>query len=256
MKKLIFSIFLISFSLLSYGQKESTFQSGEFLKFRLHYGFINAGFATLEVKEVEANNQKMYRFIGNGYSTGMTRMFFKVNDLYESYIDKNTGKTYRFIRKINEGGYTKNQEGFFDQTTKTVLVKNYKEKTEKTFQVSDNIQDILSAFYFLRNYPNIDKMKMGDSITVDLFFDDEINHFKLKFLGREIIETEFGNINTMIFKPLVQSGRVFKEQESVTVWISDDSNKIPLRIKAALKVGSLKADLASYKGLKYPLKTK
>jgi hypothetical protein len=58
----------------------------------------------------------------------------------------------------------------------------------------------------------------------------------------------------MIFRPLVQSGRVFKEEESLTVWISDDENKIPMRIKASLAVGSLKADLDSFKGLKIHLK--
>ena len=58
----------------------------------------------------------------------------------------------------------------------------------------------------------------------------------------------------MIFKPYVFSGRVFKEQESVTVWISDDDNKIPLRIQADLLVGSIKADLESYKGVRFPLK--
>jgi hypothetical protein len=52
----------------------------------------------------------------------------------------------------------------------------------------------------------------------------------------------------------VQAGRVFKEDESLTVWISDDENKIPIRLKASLAVGSLKADIESFKGLKTPLK--
>jgi hypothetical protein len=56
----------------------------------------------------------------------------------------------------------------------------------------------------------------------------------------------------MILRPLVQSGRVFKEEESLTVWISDDDNKLPIRIKASLAVGSLKADLEGFKGLKNP----
>jgi hypothetical protein len=60
----------------------------------------------------------------------------------------------------------------------------------------------------------------------------------------------------MIFRPLVQSGRVFKEEESLTVWISDDDNKIPLSIKASLAVGSIKADLDAFKGLKYSFKVK
>jgi hypothetical protein len=89
-----------------------------------------------------------------------------------------------------------------------------------------------------------------------MFFDEETTKFKLKFIGREDITTKFGTIATMVFRPLVQSGRVFKEQESVTVWISDDDNKIPLRIQASLAVGSIKADLDAFKGLKNPFKVK
>ncbi|HSN49326.1 MAG TPA: DUF3108 domain-containing protein, partial [Flavobacterium sp.] len=85
-------------------------------------------------------------------------------------------------------------------------------------------------------------------------FDDETTKFRLKFLGRENIRTKFGVVQTMVFRPLVQSGRVFKEEESLTIWISDDDNKLPLRIKASLAVGSLKADLEAFKGLKYPFK--
>ena len=89
-----------------------------------------------------------------------------------------------------------------------------------------------------------------------MFFDDEITKFKLKFLGREDIDTKFGTVPTMIFRPLVQSGRVFKEEESLTVWISDDDNKIPVRIKANLAVGSIKADLDGFKGLRNSFKIK
>ncbi len=91
-------------------------------------------------------------------------------------------------------------------------------------------------------------------MAIDMFFDDETTKFRLKFLGRENIRTKFGVVQTMIFRPLVQSGRVFKEEESLTIWISDDDNKLPLRIKASLAVGSIKADLEAFKGLKYPFK--
>lgn len=75
-------------------------------------------------------------------------------------------------------------------------------------------------------------------------------------MGREDITTKFGVVSSMIFRPLVQSGRVFKEQESLTVWVSDDDNRLPIRIKADLAVGSLKADLDSFKGLKASFKIK
>jgi hypothetical protein len=180
----------------------------------------------------------------------MSRFFFKVDDLYESYFDKVTGNPYKYVRKINEGGYTKNQEGFFNQASDRVLVKDYDNKTERTFVIPNNTQDIVSTFYYLRNYPTINKLKVGESVSIDMFFDEETTKFKLKFIGREDLNTKFGVIPTMIFRPLVQSGRVFKEQEALTVWISDDDNKIPVRIQASLTVGSIKADLDGFKGLK------
>jgi hypothetical protein len=255
MKKILF--ILLFFSTVSFNtQNPEAYDTGEWFKFRIHYGFINAGYATLEVKEAVKSNKKVYHAIGKGYTVGMSRFFFKVDDNYESYFDKTTNKPYQFVRKIDEGGYTKNQEGFFNQDNNTVLVKDYKKKKESTFPVTENVQDILSTFYFLRNHPNINKLKVGESIVVDMFFDDEIYKFKLKFIGREDLKTKFGTVPSMIFRPLVQSGRVFKEEESLTVWISDDDNKVPLRIKASLAVGSLKADLDGFKGLKNPFVVK
>jgi len=255
MKKIIIFL-LVIFTLGFDTQKEEAFSGGEYLKFRLHYGLLNAGYATLEVKDEMLNAVPVYHVVGKGFSTGVTKFFFNVEDVYESYIDKNSRNPYRYIRKINEGGYIKNQEGIFNQKTNKILVKDYKRKTEKSFDFPKNAQDILSSFYYLRNYPNIDKMKEGDSIVIDMFFDNETTKFKLKLVGREDIKTKFGLVSSMIFRPLVQSGRIFKEEESLTIWISDDYNKIPLRIKATLLVGSLKADLEEYKGLNNPFKLK
>lgn len=234
-------------------KRETAFDIGEWFKFRVHYGVVNAGYATLEVQDAVKNNIKVYHAIGKGYSTGMTRFFFKIEDLYESYFDKETGKPYQYVRKINEGGFSKNEEGFFDPDSNKVLVKDYQEKSNKSFVLPENTQDMVSAFYYLRNHPAVDVIKEGQSIDIDMFFDNQTTKFKLKYIGKEDLNTKFGTIPTMVFRPLVQSGRVFKEEESLTVWISDDKNKIPLRIKAALVVGSIKADLDDYRGLKYSL---
>ncbi|MEQ3662827.1 MAG: DUF3108 domain-containing protein [Flavobacterium sp.] len=249
-------ILLLFITTNSFVIQEDSYTTGEFIKLRIHYGLVNAGYATLEVKEAVKNNKKVHHVVGRGYTVGMAKFFFEVNDDYQSYFDKTTNKPYQFLRKIDEGGYTKHQEGFFNQEDNTVLVKDYKKKTEKTFSVTEDVQDIVSAFYYLRNHPKIDKLKEGESIYIDMFFDDEITKFKLKFLGREDIKTKFGKVSCMIFRPYVQAGRVFKEDESLTVWISDDENKIPIRLKASLAVGSLKADIDSFKGLKSTLKVK
>ncbi len=253
MKKLL--LLLLVFVAVSFDtQREDAFKVGEWFKFRIHYGIIDAGYATLEVKESIKENKKVFHAVGKGYTVGMAKMFFKVDDNYESYFDKLTSKPYQYVRKIDEGGYTKNQEGFFNQDTNKILVKDYKNNTEKTLSVTENVQDIVSTFYYLRNHPAVDKIKVGEYIAVDMFFDDEITKFKLKFLGRTEIDTKFGKVPTMIFRPIVQSGRVFKEEESLTVWITDDDNKVPIRIKASLAVGSIKADLDAFKGLKNSFK--
>lgn len=255
MKKLfLLCIFIVVVGFTT--KKDSAFNVGERFVFKVSYGFLNAGYASLEVKEAKLNNKNIYHVIGKGYTTGMSRLFFKVDDTYESFIDKETGNPYQYVRKVDEGGYTQNEEGFFNQTENKILIKDYKHNTEKSFNIPENTQDILSSFYYLRNFPNIDKIKVGESVAIDMFFDEKTTKFKLKFLGREDIRTNFGVVSTMIFRPLVLSGRIFKEEESVTVWITDDANKVPIRIKASLLVGSLKADLDSFKGLKYPFKVK
>ncbi len=112
MKKII--LLLLFVTTVSFdSQKEDAFGVGEWFKFRIHYGFVNAGFATLEVKEATVNSKKVFHVIGRGYTTGMSRFFFKVDDLYESYIDKDTRNPYQFVKKINEGGYTKKSGRFF-----------------------------------------------------------------------------------------------------------------------------------------------
>ncbi|SDX97639.1 Protein of unknown function [Lutibacter oricola] len=233
-------------------ENDLAFKGGEWLKYRMSYSnFLNAGYSTIDVKEIKKNGKPAFHINGKGKSTGLVSVFFKVKDNYQTFISKETLKPYRFIRKINEGGYTKDKEIFFDHQKKEATVKNHKHNTEKKYPISSNIQDILSSMYFLRNQ-DLTNLKVGQEIELKMFFDQEINNFKLQFIGKEVIKTKFGKVSTLKFKPLVQAGRVFKEKESVTVWISNDKNKVPLKIKASLAVGSLRADLDKFKGLAHP----
>jgi hypothetical protein len=132
--KRIALLLLVFITTNSFVKKEDAFTTGEWFKLRIHYGVINAGYASVEIKEAVKNNKKVHHVIGKGWTVGMAKFFFKVEDDYQSYFDKETGKPYHFVRKIDEGGYTKNQEGFFNQNNNTVLVKDHKNKTEKHFQ--------------------------------------------------------------------------------------------------------------------------
>lgn len=251
MKKCLFLLvaFLISTSCLFAQTLPKAFDTGEFLKFRISYGLLNAGIATLKLTDTVHNGSPVYHAKGIGYTTGVPKVFFKVYDNYESYFEKKEVIPHRFIRKIDEGGYTKDQDGSFNYKTMKVFVNDKEKKTKKEFPIVHDVQDIVSAFYYLRKYPGLNSLKQGESIEIDMFFDGEVFKFKLKYLGEEILKTNFGKVKTLKFRPYVMAGRVFKEKESLTVWVTADSNKVPIRIKASLAVGSLKADLEEYKNL-------
>ncbi len=249
MKKITLLFFTILFSLtISSQKKKQVFKEGEWLRFKMSYsGFLKAGNATLAVDKDTLNGKEVFHVTGKGWTTGIIKWFFKVNDDYQSYIDIETGKPYLFKRKINEGGHSKHRNTRFNYETKTAHVHDFKNKTDTIIPIG-NVQDMMSSFYYLRNY-DVSSMKPGEEIVLDMFMDYQVYPFKLRFLGIEILKTRFGKVKTYRFRPLVQAGRVFKENESVTIWITADDNKIPIKLKASLAVGSLKAELEAYKGL-------
>jgi hypothetical protein len=233
----------------------SAFKPGEWLKFRIHYGFLNASYATLQVYSEILEGTPVYHVVGNGKTTGFASIFFKVDDTYESYFDKKDGRPYKFIRKINEGGYTKDIEVDFDYHKEVAILNDKKKDKKFNFTIQEDIQDLVSAFYFLRNNYRVEDLEVGKSIDLDLLYDDDgVFKFKLKYLGTEVLKTKYGRVECLKFRPYVQSGRVFKEQESLSLWVSNDDNRIPIRIQADLRVGSIKADLDGYNGLKHQFK--
>lgn len=252
MKKILLIALVFLSAQFSFAQKQQAFQGGEWFKFEMSYSnWIKAGNATMSVEETTYKGKPVFHVVGKGWTTGAIKWFFKVKDRYESYFDRSTGLPYKSIRQIDEGGHTKDVETEFDQINRRAYVNNKKHNTQNTFSTEKDVQDMVSAFYYLRNNYNTATIKEGDVVSLNMFFDEENYNFKLKFLGRETLDTNFGKVKTLKFRPYVMAGRVFKEEESLTLWVSADDNKIPLKIKADLRVGSLQANLEAFRGLKH-----
>jgi len=253
MKKIYLILIIITSTQLVVAQETSSFQSGEWLKFKLSYsGWWKAGNATLEVFDAVYKDVPVYKVVAKGWTTGPIKWVFKVKDHYESHFDKQTGSPYKFVRNINEGGYKKNLIIEFDHSQNKAFIQDIKNQSNSSVDIEENIQDLLSAYYYLRNNYKTDSLKKGDIVKLNIFFDSETFLFKLKYLGHETIKTDFGKIKCIKFRPYVMAGRVFKEEESLTLWVTADDNKLPIKIKADLDVGSLRADLVALKGLKHP----
>jgi len=220
------------------------FKTGEVLDYRIHYGLIDAGEARLHIKENMhvIHGRKAFHVVGTGRTLGAFDWFFKVRDRYESYIDKDALIPWIFIRRINEGGYVKNQDVTFDHFNKTAT------SNKLTIPVPENVQDLVSAFYYARNL-DFSSAAPGQTFPISAYLDDQVFQMNIKYIGKETIKTKLGTFNCIKFRPMLLQGRVFKEEEDMTVWISDDQNKIVIRAQANILVGSIKMDLKSWSGL-------
>jgi hypothetical protein len=236
--------------------ENSAFQRGEKITYRVFYdsyltGNVYAGEATLEImpkNEVIAGRNTM-NVVGLGRSKGAFNFFFRVVNRYETYLDEDAIAPLLFIRRISEGGYRKSQDVMFNHY-ENIAISN-----TATVPVVPYIQDIISAFYYLRTY-DYDSAQIGDVFDVSFFLDDSIYVSRVLFEGRENITTRLGTFKTLRFKPQVLEGDVFSQPYPMTLWISDDKNKIPVLVQSGIIVGSVKMELTNYKGLKNPLTSK
>ncbi len=243
---------LFAFAQNGYRKVENTaFERGEFLKYRVFYdswmtSWLTAGYGTMEVApEFETiNGRKAYHIVVNGYSNGLFNLFYKVRDRFESYLDAEAQMSLKFVRRTQEGSYIRNDDILFDHQRLTAT------STRKIKSITPYVQDMVSAFYYVRNW-DFDSAQAGDRYTIDFFLDDSLYHSEIVFLGREKVKTDFGTINCIKFKPRVASGEIFQEQYPMELWVTDDRNKIPVMIRSAVIIGSVRIELVEYKGLRW-----
>ena len=227
----------------------AAFKAGEKLTYVVHYGFVNAGLAQLELKEtdVEFQGRRMLHAVGTGKSIGAFNTFYKVDDRYESYFDSIGVFPWAFKRSVDEGGYTFNQDYIFLQHRAEVTTQE-----KKTFKIPAHTQDMISAFYFARTL-DFGSAATGDIFTIDCFLDNEHWPLQMKVVGRETIKLRNGKFKCIKFQPIVQEGRVFKTNDDLNVWVTDDGNHIPVLAQAKVLVGSIKMELSGYSGLAHPI---
>lgn len=243
---------MTSSNLVSYPSvSNSAFQVGEKLRYRVTYGFMDAGEAVLEVRSTKrkGNNRSLYHCVGKGRTLGGFNAFYKVRDVYQTYIDKQSIMPWYFVRDVNEGGYKINQAYSFKQNQYKVY------NGKKDIDAPMGVQDMISSFYKARTL-NFNGMKKGQTFDFDCFMDDEVYNLKIKYVGDETIRIRKGKFKCHKFMPVVQTGRYFESEEDVQFWVTADKNKIPVLVKAKIPVGSVKMHLVEWSGLKNELSSK
>ncbi|GAA0878997.1 DUF3108 domain-containing protein [Algoriphagus jejuensis] len=258
--KIAFRALLLLFAATSFawGQtdsKNSAFTFGEELQFEVSYGWLNLADAKLQInrRPVQEQSRPHYKIDAYGKTKGAATIFGKVNDNWGTHVDTSTLLPSLSYRLIEEGKYRKNEKVHFDQVNRKARMELYDKdkilRVSKEYPLPGNVQDLVSGFYYLRTM-DLTNLKKGQAILMTGFFDKEIYNLKLIYEGTEEIETSLGLVDTYIFSPLVPKNKLFRGDYPVKVWVTRDQNKIPVKIKANLFIGSLNIDISSAKGLR------
>jgi Protein of unknown function (DUF3108) len=260
----LFSL-IAGFSLMSMTIEENNdckinntaFKGGEEIVYKAYYNWefvwIPAGEAVFNIRE----NADTYEITVVGKTYKSYDVFFKVNDYFHSVIDKKTMFPKSFVRIVEEGNYRKFDSLVFNQETRMAISYNGRTKAtakRKIVKIENCTHDLLSVLYFMRNI-DVSKYNDGDHIPTRILFDETLYPIKVRYEGkqknREI--KGLGTFNTIKVIPDLVTGNIFKDGNKMQVWATDDQNKLPLLIESPLSVGSAKAILKSYKGIRNPL---
>lgn len=229
------------------------YQPGEEIRYRVHYGFFKAGEAIMRItnQHYRVNNRICFRAEVIGNSTGAFDKIIRIRDVWGSYFDTVNFQPQRSFRSIQENRYRKKEEIFFDYSRNMARVQAENSQPEEV-SVSANVQDMVSGYYFLR-LQKYHHLRKKDTIRLTGIFENKIYDFRIVYLGKERVKTEFGKTDAFVISPIMPENKLFSGRNPIKMWISDDQNRIPLKIEAELLLGSIDMDIQSFKNLKYPI---
>jgi hypothetical protein len=242
----------------SYGWSQLvSYQAGEKFFYTIQYGLITGGVASIELTSDTLNGKTVLHSKLLAKTTGIADAFFKVIDIYESYMDPSTELPVKSVRNIHEGRYRKYNVVMFDHKTRADSAILNSDLTGIHI-TPKGIHDILSCFYYFRNHilPVDSNLKIGGLTTITTWFTDELYPIILRYIGTEEVKTKAGRILCYKFNPVTEAGRLFKTEEDVSFWFSADKNFIPVKIRFNIFVGAFNVEMTRYEGLVYPLETK
>lgn len=246
------ALFFVAFTSADEFRKveNNAFGLGEKLTFNVNYSFATVGIASFSIPEIKTfSRRKCYRIKFEVNTVPSFDLFFKVRDLYESYLDVEGIFPWRFEQHIREGKFSRDFSAFFDQR------KNKAKTTEGEYDIPKYVHDIVSAFYYVRTL-DLGKMKKGERFNLKNFYRDKTHDLDVIYHGKETIEVPVGKFDCIIVEPLVREGGLFKHEGNILIWLTNDEAKIPVKVRTKIIIGYVESELTNYENVKAPLKAK
>jgi hypothetical protein len=222
---------------------QSAFSLGERLVFDVGYSFINAGEAVFSIPLIDTiHGSPCYRVLFTVNSTPTFSFFYKVDDLYETMIDKKGIFPWRFMQRIREGKYKYDFSAEFDQLNNIAYANNNR------YKIPEYVHDAVSALYYVRTM-DFTGSRPGDRFDLQNFYKDTTYRLTVKFLGNQRVEVDAGTFDCIMVEPLMQEGGLFKNEGHIIIWMTNDERKIPIKVSTKVVVGSIDAELREYSGI-------
>lgn len=266
---LVLPLFLFAFTqdMAQYRKiKNDAFQKGEHIEYHVHYGLITIGEAEIDVskKNYLVNDRICYKIDVVGRTTNLVGMVSKVEDVWRSYLDTAALMPHRFYRNIKEGNYRRKELTSFDQIQKKAVLKfeefsateaDKKKTGTKNFDVPQYVQDMVSGYYYLRTL-DFDNMKPNQRVNIPGVLEDQLYNMDIIYIGKETIKTKFGSMVAHKMQPIMPKTDLFRGENPISFWVSDDLNRVPVLVEAEMFLGKIAIELKAHKNLKHKLKVK
>ena len=206
----------------------------ERLVYDVNWSGIKAGSA---VQEVTAQGDELH-IVNTMRSSGLMASFFQVDDKTESVItseEPGRGRPKFFRENINQGKHKALREAVFNFTALKADGRDLLKKTNKSTPISARTYDSLSSIYAIRSR----ELEPGQSIFFDVYSFKRILNAEVRVVKREEIRTELGKFKTLMVTSRLKFNGVPVRVGDATFWFTDDSRRIPVKIKTKLKVGEV-----------------
>ncbi len=233
-----------------------SFQKGEYLEFKASYGFFTVGKGTWKIQQnsIEIHDRPNYQVDVHGWTSGFVGFVVPVKDHWKSYIDTTTLLTHLALRNLKEGNYKKIDITEFFHEDSLIKVKDLdfatgSFKAAEEYSMEAATYGMISGYLYLRTL-DFSQLQVGDTITIKSFLDDTFYDLQIILHRREVVETKAGTFKSVVFRPVMPENTVFDGEDSILAWISDDGNKIPLKVEAEMFVGHAGIELTSFSGLR------
>jgi hypothetical protein len=217
----------------------TVFGPGEKMVFKIGYGPVNAGEAVLEVVGLTTyQGHTCYELQSKANSNRFFSSFFKVRDKISSYMDVEDLYSRYFHKRLREGDYKKTVEISFDHQDELAKYADGRE-----FDITAGIQDVLSAFYFVRN------LDLGSGDTYSLLAHSSRKTYDLQVIvhGMETVTVEAGTYECYVVEPVLQGEGLFNHEGKITLYVTNDQYRVPVLIKTKVPVGSIDVELKSFR---------